>query len=163
LFRLHRLLEWKETLARQAWAQRAALEHKVETMRGTAERLRAERAGLRAAPPEKDGAEAIAELAQWARYAEGLRRREESLRARLEALRPELESRVRAHTELQKEVKGLHKLRLRALRRRKKRSEKRQQDSIDDAAARRSFPGSGRSFPDAPPGARAERPGPIAQ
>jgi flagellar export protein FliJ len=152
-------LEWKETLEKEAWAARIALENRAEQLRREINHLRRQREDLPEILTGKGGAQTIAELSQWALYAEGLRRREESLASRLEALRPELESKIRAHLNIQREVKGLRKLEERARARHKKRVEKKQQESIDDIASRMTFPGPGTSFPDPDVATEPEEPG----
>ena len=119
MFRLRKVLEWKERLEKAARLERFAAE---QTARELEERIGAF-AGERRALPETgtDGRPVpVDELAQWSRFGESLRRREHDLRGRLEEFRPELDGKIAAHQDLRVEVKGLHKLKERVLSRRRK-------------------------------------------
>ena len=149
MFRLRKVLEWKERLEKVARLQRMAAE---QTARELEDRIRGFASERDSLPETTTGGDAslIEELEQWSRFAEALRRRERDLRTRLEAFRPELDRTVAAHQDLRVEVKGLHKLKERVLSRRRKERDRKVQEMIDDAAARRKLPGPGRDFPGEP-------------
>jgi flagellar export protein FliJ len=141
MFRLARVLAWKERQEREALSALAAVERQLADLEAGADALVRERGTL------PDHESDVERLAAWARYAEGLRRRESSLRARARGLAPQVEERRGAHRELRQEVEGLRKLREREIRRRRKRWERSQQEQLDDIAARRFLPGAGNFFP----------------
>ena len=146
MFRLDKVLRFRETEEREARAIRADFERRADTMDASADGLRRERDEV----PEGDAGagdnERVRELATWAAYSEGLRRKERSLRKRLGQFRPQVAEKVRIHTEIRKEVEGLRKLRDREYARRRKERERKQQETIDDAAARRKVPQPGTGF-----------------
>jgi hypothetical protein len=148
MFRLGKVLEWKERLEEDARARRLAVETRATEIAREADRLRAERGRFPDVEPTSD---VLAELAAWARRSELLRRGERSARARLEAMRTELEARRAEHLALRQEVESLRKLRDRRLREERRLREGKMQETIDEAAARRFLPGAGRKFPGAAP------------
>ena len=141
MFRLARVLKWKERQEREALSELAHVERKLAELESGADRLARERGEL------PDGEHEIERLVVWARYAEGLRRREASLRDRARGLAPEVEEKRRVHRELRQEVEGLRKLREREVTRTRRRRERSQQEQLDDIAARRFLPGAGNFFP----------------
>jgi flagellar biosynthesis chaperone FliJ len=143
MFRLDKVLRWKERLEKEARAERFGLQRRADDL--AAERREME--GRRAAAPDDAAA---AELHEWSRWAEALRHREAHVEQRLEALRPRLQEAVRAHVALRREVEGLRRLRERALAEARRRRERKAQEAIDDAANRRRLPATGTKFP--PPG-----------
>lgn len=169
MFRLAKVLSWKEGLERLARAERLEVERRAEELQRTISRLEDTR---RIFPDSGAGPEGADELALWSGFGEGLRRKEQAVRRRLAALEPLLEEKRRAHVELSCEVKGLERLEERDAARERKRRERKAQEAIDDVAGRRNLPGGGREFPGAappardalgtePPGARVPRdPGP---
>lgn len=138
MFRLQKVLEWKESLERAARLERVACEQRERDLRERVTRLRLERDSL----PE--GTFTIAELVAWSEYADGLRVRDRRLCERLEAASREVEEKRRAHLEARREVEGLRKLRERHLERQRKVREKKQQEQLDDVANRRNVPVTGR-------------------
>lgn len=153
MFRLDRVLQWKERVERSALADRMKLENRDAELRRALASSREARGTSRGPAGEPS----VEELMTWSRWAEGLRRREQAIEQRLEALQAPLEEKRRAHQEARREVEGLKKLRERWERDRKKRREKRNQEAMDEVAARRFLPGSGRTFreePDAEAGSR---------
>lgn len=141
MFRLAKVLSWKERLEREARVEFAALEARQSRLEHDAT-LAAE---TRQAAPNGETL-GIEELAAWAQYAEGLRRREHQLREEANRLAPELEEKRQAHLALRQEVEGLRKLKERAERSAKKHRERTAQAEMDDLAGRRSLPGSGNPF-----------------
>ena len=146
MFRLHKVLDWKRVLEMHARAERLDFEQRLRDLEGQLERLAQARYSLPDTLP--DSPDAVAELAQWACYSEGIRRREDHVGSRLADFRPRVEEKVSAHVELRKEVKGLERLEARYLAQRKKDRERMAQYTMDEAAARRSFPDSGSIFRD---------------
>jgi hypothetical protein len=147
LFRLARVLDWKERLEKEARAERLAAEARAAELVREADRMRTRRHGLPDEGPRQPG---IGELAAWARHADLLRQREQRARARLEAMREEL-SRARAtHVAARSEVESFRRLEERWFRHEKRRRERRMQEVVDEAAARRFLPGTGRMFPNPP-------------
>jgi len=151
MFRLAKVLEWKERLEEEVRARRLAAEARATEITREADRLREERGRF---PDVEPAADVIAELAAWARRSELLRRGERSARARLEAMRTELEARRAEHLAIRQEVESLRKLRDRRLREERRLRESKMQETIDEAAARRFLPGAGRKFPGAAPPAK---------
>ena len=141
MFRLARVLAWKERKEREAMSELARVERRLAELQAGADALARERTEL----PDAD--HEFERLVAWARYAEGLRRREASLRERARGLAPEVEEKRREHRELRQEVEGLRKLREREVCRVRKRRERSQQEQLDDIAARRFLPGAGNFFP----------------
>lgn len=155
MFRLRKVLEWKELLERRARAERAQAERRTREIEDALVRLAETRASF---PDAVGGRTAVVEdLVAWSRFGEGIRRREDALRQRLEALRPELERKMRAHLEIRREVEGLRRLRERALEAHRKRIERKMQETIDDVAGRRKLPASGTKFPEVPVGVAGAR------
>jgi len=154
MFRLARVLRWKERVEREALVRRATVEAALRELADAGARLRGERSGL----PDREETD-LASLVGWAGYADGLRRREERIRRRMDELRPRVNEAIRAHVAARREVEGLRKLEEREVRRRRRRFERRQQELLDDAAARPFLPGGGTEFPVAGGGneAAAER------
>jgi hypothetical protein len=148
MFRLGKVLEWKERLEEDARARRLAVEARATEIEREADRLRAERGRF---PDDEPTRDVLAELAAWACRSELLRRGERSARARLEAMRIELEARRAEHLAIRQEVESLRKLRDRRLREERRLREGKMQETIDEAAARRFLPGAGRKFPAAAP------------
>ncbi|NNE43679.1 MAG: hypothetical protein HKN12_05700 [Gemmatimonadetes bacterium] len=146
MFRLDRVLQWKERVERAALSERMVLENREAELR----RALAASRRSRAAAPEPAETSTVEDLMAWSQWAEGLRRNEFRLQQRMNALQPELEEKRQAHLEARREVEGLRKLRERWERARKKRLEKRNQEATDEVAARRFLPGSGRTFRDGP-------------
>ena len=145
MFRLDKVLHWKEVLERRARVERASAEAKYEGLAAELRRLRNRRDRL----PDRirsAGDAKIVELAEWSAFVEGLRRREQSLIERMDAFRPEMEEKISVHLELRKDVEGLKRLRERAEERRKHDQEKRHQEVVDDAAARTKLPEPGTDF-----------------
>jgi len=138
MFRLDKVLRYKERLEQEARGKRAIAEASLYELQDAVERLRGERRGL----PDIDGADFEA-LRTWAGYAEGLRRREARVQRRIGQLRPEVEELVRAHLAIRREVEGLRKLKERTRRRQRKRREGQAQTALDEAAARTILPGGG--------------------
>lgn len=162
MFRLDKVLEWKERLEEEARAARLAVKARAMELSREADRLRAERRGFPNDAPEEN---AVETLRAWSRRAELLRRTESGVRARLEALRGPIELARAAHLAARREVESLRRLRDRKLREERRRRERKMQEVIDDAAARRFLPGTGRKFPYRPsetdsrgPSARGSRP-----
>ncbi len=147
MFRLDKVLHHRELLEKEARAERAEAERRANALEGAIESVRRERGSCPEDVGEGEPEAVVTELAQWSRYAEGLRRRERGLEQRLAAIRPKLEERIRAHQEIRKEVEGLRKLRARHLARRRRLRERKGQEAIDDAASRRRIPGPGTEFP----------------
>jgi flagellar biosynthesis chaperone FliJ len=156
MFRLDKVLRWKERLEKEARAERFGLQRRADEL--AEERLRLE--DERAAVPD-DGCSG--DLAAWSEWNEAVRRREGMLARRQDALRPKLEDAVRAHLALRREVEGLRRLRERALATARRRRERKAQEAIDDAANRRGLPGGGMKFPrpeaDTAPAGGSHRPG----
>lgn len=142
MFRLARVLRWKERLEREALTKRAVVEAALRELGQAATRLRTQRQEL----PDRTDAD-LATLVTWTNYADALRRREERVRHRMDELRPQVEEAVRVHLAARREVKGLQKLEEREGRRQRKRVERHQQEALDDAASRRFLPGGGTEFP----------------
>jgi flagellar biosynthesis chaperone FliJ len=140
MFRLDKVLRWKERLEKEARAERFGLQRRADDLAAERRELEARRAAV---PDEADAAE----LGEWSRWAEALRHRETHLEMRMEALRPRLQEAVRAHVALRREVEGLRRLRERALEEARRRRERKAQEAIDDAANRRRLPGTGMKFP----------------
>ncbi|MBZ0269195.1 flagellar FliJ family protein [bacterium] len=138
MFRLDKVLRYKERLEREARGKRAVAEASLHEMEDAVARLRGERASL----PDVDGTDFEA-LRTWAEYAEGLRRREARVHRRIGQLRPEVAELVRAHLEIRREVEGLRKLKERTRLRQRKRREGQAQIAMDEAAARTILPGGG--------------------
>lgn len=141
MFRLAKVLSWKERLEREARAELAALEARQSRLEHDAT-LAAE---TRRAAPDT-GEMSIDDLAAWAQYAESLRRREGQLREEAGRLGPELEEKRHAHLALRQEVEGLRKLRDRAEKRAKQDRERTAQAEMDDLAGRRRLPAGGNPF-----------------
>ena len=144
MFRLAKVLEWKELLEKEARAERLRAEQRATDLARDAARTRSER---RSFPDDQAADAGIEELAAWAKRSELLRRRETALLQRLESLRPELEAKRAAHLELRRDVESLRKLRDRTLREQRRRRERAAQELLDDAGARRFLPGAGNGFP----------------
>jgi flagellar export protein FliJ len=142
MFRLDKVLRWKERLEKEALARRAAAEAALYDLERAAARLRDERVSV---PDTSDGC--VDTLVRWAGYAEALRRQEERVRLRAVKLRPEVEEARRAHLEIRREVEGLRKLKERTRRRHLRQVARAQQEILDDAASRPFLPGSGSKFP----------------
>ncbi|MGQ0720030.1 MAG: flagellar export protein FliJ [Candidatus Eiseniibacteriota bacterium] len=169
MFRLAKVLSWKEGLERLARVERLEVERRAEELQRAITGLEDTRKHFPDGGPGPDGAD---DLALWSGFGEGLRRKEQMVRRRLAALEPLLEEKRRAHVELSREVKGLERLEERDAAREKKRRERKAQEAIDDVAGRRNLPGAGREFPGGaapergalgtePPGTRIPRdPGP---
>ena len=146
MFRLAKVLRFKERLEKEALAHRARAEARLRELEDAATSCRVERSRL------PDDAEATLEsLVAWASYADGLRERERRVRERLEGFRPEVAEAVHAHVEAKREVEGLRRLRERTLLRQRRKRERAQQELLDDVASRPFVPGGGsncRSTPD---------------
>ena len=138
MFRLRKVLEWKESLEKEAHLDRLAVELRARELEGRITRLTAARHSVPDAAPK--GLDAVAELAAWSHWGEGLRGREEGARTELDGLRPELESRVRAHRELRAEVKGLRELDRRSREGRRRAVERKAGEALDEAGARTKLP-----------------------
>jgi flagellar export protein FliJ len=147
LFRLARVLKWRESLEREARVERFTAESHADSLAESAREARARREDVPARLLRPDGPVPIDELAAWSGFAEALRRREESLGRRLGAFRPTLEEKVRAHLDLRKEVEGLRKLREKAQAAEKARRERQAQEAADEAASRRKLPPDGKDCP----------------
>jgi flagellar export protein FliJ len=141
LFRLDKVLAFKERLEREARVELAEAESRLADLELRAHELRRERGDLPdcAGDPE--------DLARWAQYGEALRRKECSVRERARAFLPRVEERRLAHRGLRQEVEGLRKLKEREDRRRRTRRERQAQEHLDDAAGRPFVPGAGSFFP----------------
>jgi flagellar biosynthesis chaperone FliJ len=146
MFRLDKVLRWKERLEKEARAERFGLQRRADELRDEGRDLLARRAS---APDDGDAMEAR----EWSQWNEGLRHREDLVARRLDALGPKLDQAVRAHVALRQEVEGLRRLRERALAEARRKRERKAQESIDDTANRRRLPGTGTKFPS--PGAAA--------
>jgi len=142
MFRLARVLRYKERLEKEAFVRRTDAEARLRQLEVAARTFRDDRSRL-PDTPETD----VRALAIWADYAEGLRERERRVRSRLEALRPEVTEAVRTHVDARREVEGLRRLRERTLKRARRRRERSRQDLLDDVAARPFVPGGGNEFP----------------
>ena len=105
MFRLAKVLSWKERLEKEARVELAALEARQSRLEHDATQAAATR---RSAPDA--GEMSIDDLAAWAQYAESLRRRESQLREEAGRLTPEVEEKRQAHLVLRQEVEGLRKL-----------------------------------------------------
>jgi flagellar biosynthesis chaperone FliJ len=140
MFRLDRVLRWKERQEKEARAERFGLQRRADELLDEGRELLARRAS---APDEGDAME----VREWSQWNEGVRHREALIARRLEALRPKLDEAVRAHVALRQEVEGLRRLRERALAEARRKRERKAQESIDDAANRRRLPGTGTKFP----------------
>ncbi len=140
MFRLEKVLRWKEGLEREAWARRLEIERRVTDVEGEMARTRARR---EEAPDANTGVE---ELAKWSAYLESLRRLESRLQGRLEGMRSVLEDRIREHVALRRDVKGLERLADKANARTQQRRERAQQEQLDEAASRTHLPESGKFF-----------------
>jgi flagellar export protein FliJ len=138
MFRLDKVLRYKERLEQEARGKRAVAEASLYELEAAVERLRGERRSL----PDVDGADFEA-LRTWAEYADGLRSREARVQRRIGQLRPEVAALVRAHLEVRREVEGLRKLKERARVRRRKKREGQAQATMDEAASRTILPGGG--------------------
>ena len=141
MFRLAKVLSWKERLEKEARVELAALEARQSRLEHDATQAAATR---RSAPDA--GEMSIDDLAAWAQYAESLRRRERQLREEAGRLTPEVEEKRQAHLVLRQEVEGLRKLQERAEKRAKQERERAAQAEMDDLAGRRSLPGGGNPF-----------------
>ncbi len=138
MFRLEKVLRWKEGLEREARVRRLETERRVTHAEGEMARTRARR---ESAPDEGAG---VAELAQWSRYLESLLRAEARLQSRVDELRLILDARVREHVELRRDVKGLERLAEKEEARTRRRRERRAQEHLDDAASRTHLPHPGK-------------------
>lgn len=143
MFRLDKVLRYKERLEQEALIRRAAAEAKLRELEGAAAHFRQER-GLLPNQEESD----VAQLAAWSKYAEGLRDRERRLLKRVGDLRPQVAEAVQQHVNAKREVEGLRRLRERTLLRQRKDRERKQQDLIDEAASRTFMPGPGTDCPE---------------
>jgi hypothetical protein len=152
VFRLDKVLEWKERLEEEARAGRLEVEARAAALARAADRLRAERHAFPDAPP---GGDVVEGLRAWARRAELLRRSERLTRDRLAAMSEEIAAKRAAHWAIRREVESLRRLRERTLREERRRRERKMQEVIDDAAGRRFLPGPGRKFPDRHPHAES--------
>lgn len=155
MFRLRRVLEWKELLERRARVARVEVERRAGEIEDALGRLAETRASFPDAAGERTAV--VEDLVAWSRFGEGLRRREALLRKRLEALEPEREQRVREHLEIRREVEGLRRLEERASEARRKRIERKMQEAIDDVAGRRKLPVTGTKFRELPAGMAGAR------
>ena len=147
MFRLDKVLEWKERLEEEARAARLAIEARATELSREADGLRAERHRF---PDDAAGEDALEDLRAWSRRAELLRRAERGVRARLDAMQGPIALARAAHLSARREVDSLRRLRDRRLREQRRMRERKLQEVIDDAAARRFLPGSGRKFPERP-------------
>jgi flagellar export protein FliJ len=138
VFRLEKVLRWKEGLEREARVRRLESERRVTHAEEEMVRTRARR---ESAPDEGAG---IDELARWSRYLESLRRAEARLQSRIDELRLVLEARIREHVELRRDVKGLERLAEKDEARTRRRREKQAQEHLDDAASRTHLPHPGK-------------------
>ena len=161
-FRLDKVLEWKETLEKEARTRRFAAEEHADSLRHEAALARSRREDIPENLTDTDDPAAVEDLTEWSEFTERLRRREERFTRSGEEFRPTLEQRVRAHLRLRQDVEGLRRLREKALERRRRLGERRAQETLDDAAARTKLPDPGTAFPvddaDAVPGASGENP-----
>lgn len=139
MFRLDKVLRYKERLEQEARGRRAIAEASLHELEEAVTRLRAERRSL----PDVDGTDFEA-LRTWAEYADGLRGREARVQQRIARMRPEVDALVRAHLAIRREVEGLRKLKERTRIRQRKRRDGQAQASMDEAASRRFLPGGGR-------------------
>jgi flagellar export protein FliJ len=146
-FRLRKVLEWKESLEKEARAERLAAEERANTLREMATAARERRERVPACLTDGDVPVNVEDLAEWSDFAEQMRRREEKLTERLDEFRPTLEERVRSHVRLRQDVEGLRRLQEKEAERRRKQGEKRAQEALDDAASRTKLPGPGSEFP----------------
>jgi hypothetical protein len=137
VFRLEKVLRWKEGLERDARARRLEIERKVADVEGEMARTRERREAAPDVPVD------VADLALWSRYLESLRRMESRLQERLDGLRVVLEARIQEHVALRRDVKGLERLAQKDEARRKRRRERRAQENQDDAASRTHLPHAG--------------------
>jgi flagellar export protein FliJ len=144
MFRLAKVLQWKERLEEDARGRRLDVEGRAADLERDMTRLRAERAAF---PDAVSGDHVIRDLAAWAKRSELLRRNEQSLRKRRAALQAELETRRAEHLAIRQEVESLRKLRERRREEEAQLRERRSQEMTDEAAARRFLPGGGRKFP----------------
>lgn len=146
MFRLDKVLRYKERLEQEARGRRAIAEASLHELEEAAVRLRGERRSL----PDVDDADFEA-LRTWAEYADGLRGREARVQQRIAKMRPEVEALARAHLAIRREVEGLRKLKERTRIRQRKRRENQAQAAMDEAASRTILPGGGTEC----------RPGPV--
>jgi flagellar export protein FliJ len=138
MFRLEKVLRWKEGLEREARARRAEIERRVESVQREIEATRARRERA----PDADAH--VEELAAWSRYMENLRLIETRLAHRLDELRVILEQRVREHAALRRDVKGLERLREKAEEATRKDRARSAQAHMDDVAGRTKLPPPGK-------------------
>ena len=146
-FRLDKVLEWKETLEKEARSRRFAAEEHAESLRNGAALARSRRESIPDDLENPDRPAPVEDLTEWAAFAERMRKREEKLVRDGEMFQPTLEEKVRAHLQLRQDVEGLRRLREKALERRRRLGEKRAQETLDDAAARTKLPAPGNAFP----------------
>ncbi|MCA9753660.1 MAG: flagellar FliJ family protein [Gemmatimonadetes bacterium] len=146
MFRLAKVLAWKERLLEDARRELLLAQRQLDELEFQAERAVQERRDL-----PNGATDDVETLAAWARFADSLRGRESRLRTRMESLRPQVEERRETHRALKREVSGLEKLRERQEALARKRRDTRQQELLDDFASRPSVPGPGRTFPSHPP------------
>lgn len=161
-FRLDKVLEWKETLEKEARTRRLAAEEHAESLRHGAALARSRRESIPENLDDADHPAAVEDLTDWSEFAERLRQREESFTRSGEEFRPTLDERVRAHFRLRQDVEGLRRLREKAREHRRRLGERRAQETLDDAASRTKLPDPGSAFPadgsEAAPGASDENP-----